>query len=75
MANVSDDSLAAYHNLVSENAYRLRGRSQAEYDDLYQEGIIAAWTALSEGREPTLEDDIAPAQMAWVRKLRRQTGR
>jgi hypothetical protein len=73
-----NDRVAAYGGLVDSLATEL-SRSQrarqvgAEYDDLYQEGLIAVWTALDAGVDVVGADRIRDRMrnyMRWLGRLR-----
>lgn len=51
--------------MVSFFAKRYDGLHMAEYDDLYQEGMIAVIEALQKGRK-VAKDIVAKRMMTWV---------
>lgn len=72
-----DDQLRNYAGLVDSLARKLSGGARAaqvgaEYDDLYQEGMISAWQALARGVQPSA-DMIENRMRDWLRYLGRQT--
>ena len=70
MLAVTDTQVAAYAGLVSTLAYKLVGYSDAEYDDLYQEGNTAVFLAFRAGAFPSKEV-IRGRMLNWCRYLRR----
>ena len=72
-----NDQVAAYSGLVAHLAEKYaatRGAkvASAEYDDLYQEGMIDVWQALERGVTPstvTIENQMRK----WIRTMRRQS--
>lgn len=70
MAAVTSEAVAAYSGVVRRAATRYVGIANAEYDDLYQEGLISVWQALSRGLRPSLL--VIDGRMKdWTRFLRR----
>jgi len=72
-----DDQLRNYAGLVDSLARKLSAGPRAaqvgaEYDDLYQEGMIAIWQALGRGVTPSAEI-IEDRIRNWFRWLGRQT--
>lgn len=70
MAAVTSEAVAAYSNVVKRLATRYVGIANAEYDDLYQEGLISVWQALGRGLSPSL-GVIEGRMVDWTRFLRR----
>lgn len=70
--DVADSELVAYQPLVKSLAKKYVGRSGAEWDDLYQEGMISVWEALRRKNIPSSEV-VTYAMLQWVRFLRRLT--
>lgn len=70
MAAVTDEAVAAYSGIVKRIATRYVGIANAEYDDLFQEGWISVWQALSRGLTPSREV-IEGRMVDWTRFLRR----
>ena len=56
---------------VKELAERLSRRHRDEYDDLYQEGLIAVWQLRAAGEEVT-EEKIEKRMRKWLRYRGRQ---
>lgn len=70
MVAVTDTQVAAYAGLVTVLAYKLSGYSDAEFDDLFQEGNIAVLLALRAEAFPSKEV-IRGRMLNWCRYLRR----
>lgn len=68
---VTDDEVAAYQELVKHHALRMHGFHGAEYDDLFQEGCLAVFLALRNGKHPS-KDIIVKRMRDWIRKCARQ---
>lgn len=63
--------IKSYEPMMHPLARRLSGRDGAEYDDLMQEGRVAVWQAIENGKTPST--DIAYKRMLnWLRHLRPQ---
>lgn len=65
MPPVTNERVAAYQELVASLARRYNGHHQAEYDDLFQEGMVAVFQALSGGSYPS-KDIVAKRMRRWV---------
>lgn len=70
-SSVTNEQVAEYHETVAFFAKRYDGYMNAEYDDLYQEGMLAVIEALMKGQRP-LKDIIARRMTRWVSKCARQ---
>ena len=70
MAAASNEAVASYQDHVEFLARKYVGLGDAEFDDLRQEGMIAAWQALTRGLRPSTEV-IEGRMIDWVRFLRR----
>lgn len=70
-SSVTSDDVAAYHPLVHKHAKTFSGRFGAEYDDLYQEGLVAVWQALADNHHPS-GTVVKNAMRDWVRVCKRQ---
>lgn len=70
---VSDDQVRDYEDTIRSLARKYIGRAGAELDDLVQEGRIAVWQSLEDGRPPSVTY-IDFAMKLWVRTLRKQIG-
>jgi len=68
---VTDDQLLEHRGLVETLADRLSRRDRNEYDDLRQEGMIAVWELLANGK-PVTEDSITKRMKKWLRYRGRQ---
>lgn len=73
------DRVGDYSGLVADLARRLAkgpgGTSvEAEYDDLYQEGLINVWQTLERGITPTAQI-IEGRMISWKRLMKFQSGR
>jgi DNA-directed RNA polymerase specialized sigma24 family protein len=71
----SSDDVRPYLEIIEVSATRLANspqarRAGAEYDDLYQEGMVAALLSLRRGVNPTLV--IANRMKDWIRLQQRQ---
>jgi hypothetical protein len=69
---VTDVEVAAYRGLVAQVAKRYVGVGGAEFDDLEQEGWIAAWGILSTGLFRPSVLIIERACVDWVRYCSRR---
>jgi DNA-directed RNA polymerase specialized sigma24 family protein len=72
-----NDQVAAYSGLVESLARKHSSGPRAaqvgaEYDDLYQEGLISIWQALERGVTPSAEM-VENRMRDWARYLGRQT--
>ena len=67
--SVSNSEVAAYQELVSSLAWRYNGHCGAEYDDLFQEGMLVVLLALRKGAFPS-RDVIAKRMSRWVSRCR-----
>jgi DNA-directed RNA polymerase specialized sigma24 family protein len=66
-----EDQLRKHAGLVESLADRLSRRDRNERDDLIQEGLIAAWEAITGGK-PVTEDIIVKRMQKWLRFRGRQ---
>jgi DNA-directed RNA polymerase specialized sigma subunit len=55
VAAVRSEAVAKYHAHVTRLARKYVGYSQAEADDLVQEGYIAVWQTLARGLRPSTQ--------------------
>lgn len=68
---VSSEAVAAYRPLVESLANRFKGHDFADYDDLYQVGLIRVWKVLAQGRKPS-RIVVEHAMRDELRRARRQ---
>lgn len=66
-----EGQLRTHTGLVESLAERLSRRDRSERDDLIQEGLIAAWEALTGGKLVT-EDIVVKRMKKWLRYRSRQ---
>lgn len=66
-----EQQLANVRPRIEKLARVLVGRAGAEFDDLVQEGLIAAWESLQAGHVPT-DTFLTHRMKNWVRTLRGQ---
>lgn len=66
-----DEQIGAYSGLVKKLASGLAQYSDAEYDDLYQEGLISVYLALRAGFTPS-KSVIRFRMLTWCRFIARQ---
>lgn len=71
MESVTSEQVAEYEGLCEALARKFVGRAGAEFDDLVQEGRIAVWQSLQDGRAPSTSY-VEYAMRGWVTNLRRQ---
>lgn len=69
---VTSAQVASYSDLVSDLTRPYIGRFDAEYDDLYQEGMEKVFEALRKGQLPAKEH-IKHGMRDWIRTLEYQT--
>lgn len=69
---VSSAAVAPYKDLVESLTRPYIGRFDAEFDDLYQEGMEKVFEALSKGQLPA-KRHIQNGMRDWVRTLEYQT--
>lgn len=71
-AEVSSSAVAPYSELVASLTRPYIGRFDAEFDDLYQEGMEKVFEALSKSQLPA-KQHIQNGMRNWVRTLEYQT--
>jgi DNA-directed RNA polymerase specialized sigma24 family protein len=71
LRGVSSDDVRPFTKLVERVAHRYHGVRGAEYDDLYQEGMVAVCFAITYGFIPD-EDDVKDRVRSWVRHVSRE---
>jgi DNA-directed RNA polymerase specialized sigma24 family protein len=64
-----DQRVGKYKGVISAAAYRFR--NAAEYDDLYQEGMIAVWLCPPDADDPYVSKAIYNRMKMWVRFVKR----
>lgn len=69
-SSVTSAEIEGYVGFVVSSATRLAGsrrarQAGAEYDDLYQEGLIAVWQSLQRGTNPLLP--VQNRMRDWIR--------
>lgn len=70
MRTVGDSEIEEYFPLVETQARQLQ--RYAEYDDLFQEGLISVWEQLSVGEEVRSEQ-VRVKMRAWIRQEKKHT--
>jgi DNA-directed RNA polymerase specialized sigma24 family protein len=58
-----------YERLIADAAYKFR--RAAEYDDLYQEGMIAVWSCPPDADPAVISTAIFNRMKDWVRYIKR----
>lgn len=71
MTSVTSQEVASYLPTIERQARYIASQGKAEYDDLRQEGMIAAWLTLERGIVPH-PGIIYHRMLDWVRYLGRQ---
>ncbi len=69
MQSREEDRITAYEKLVSSAAYKFR--AAAEYDDLYQEGMIAVWKCPPDASHELISAAVYNRMKDWVRYTKR----
>jgi DNA-directed RNA polymerase specialized sigma24 family protein len=64
-----DEHIREYEKLVATAAYKLR--NAAEYDDLYQEGMIAVWSLPPDTDSKYVSEAIFNRMKDWIRFIKR----
>lgn len=76
MLSPDEKRIGEYEKVISAAAWKFR--NAAEYDDLYQEGMIAVWLCPSDAESHTINSAIYNRMKNWVRYVKRlrhyQTG-
>lgn len=62
--------IGEYEKVISTAAYRFR--KAAEYDDLYQEGMIAVWLCPPDAETQYVSKAVYNRMKNWVRFVKRQ---
>jgi DNA-directed RNA polymerase specialized sigma24 family protein len=64
-----DTTIGEYEKVISAAAWRFR--NAAEYDDLYQEGMIAVWLCPPDSDPQYINRAIFNRMKNWVRYIKR----
>lgn len=65
-----EELIGEYEKVIASAAYRFR--KAAEYDDLYQEGMIAVWSCPPDADTQYVSKAIYNRMKNWVRFVKRQ---
>lgn len=68
MGSPDDDRVREYERLIADAAYKFR--KAAEYDDLYQEGMIAVWSCPPDADPKYVSQAIFNRMKNWVRYVK-----
>jgi len=69
MLSPDDKRIGEYEKIVATAAYRFR--KAAEYDDLYQEGMIAVWRCPPDADTQYVSQAVYNRMKNWVRYIKR----
>lgn len=69
MLSPDDKRIREYEKLIATAAYKFR--KAAEYDDLYQEGMIAVWSCPPDADPKYISEAIFNRMKDWVRFVKR----
>jgi len=69
MQSREENRIAAYEKLVNSAAHKFR--AAAEYDDLYQEGMIAVWKCPPDASPELVSAAVYNRMKDWVRYTKR----
>jgi len=69
MYTPDDEKVREYTRLIGAAAYKFR--NAAEYDDLYQEGMIAVWKCPPDATPSYIHQSIYLRMKDWVRFVKR----
>jgi DNA-directed RNA polymerase specialized sigma24 family protein len=69
MISPDEQRIREYQKLISSAAYKFR--KAAEYDDLYQEGMIAVWLCPPDADPKVISEAIFNRMKNWVRFTKR----
>lgn len=64
-----DETIGEYEKVIAAAAYRFR--NAAEYDDLYQEGMIAVWRCPPDSDPQYVSKAVYNRMKMWVRYIKR----
>lgn len=70
MKSPDEIRIGEYERVVAAAAYRFR--KAAEYDDLYQEGMIAVWRCPPDASPQVVSSAVYNRLKDWVRFIKRQ---
>jgi DNA-directed RNA polymerase specialized sigma24 family protein len=69
MISPDDKRIGEYEKVIAAAAWRFR--NAAEYDDLYQEGMIAVWLCPPDSDQQYVSKAVYNRLKMWVRYLKR----
>jgi DNA-directed RNA polymerase specialized sigma24 family protein len=69
MLSPDEQRIGEYEKVVAAAAYRFR--RAAEYDDLYQEGMIAVWRCPPDASPQVVQQAVYNRLKDWVRFIKR----
>jgi len=69
MRSPDENRIREYERLIATAAYKFR--KAAEYDDLYQEGMIAVWSCPPDADPRYISEAIFNRMKSWVRFTKR----
>lgn len=69
MFSPDENRIGEYEKVIAAAAYRFR--NAAEYDDLYQEGMIAVWRCPPDADPPYVAQAVYNRLKNWVRFVKR----
>lgn len=69
MIGPDEQRVRDYERLIADAAYKFR--RAAEYDDLYQEGMIAVWSCPSDAEPKVISTAIFNRMKDWIRYVKR----
>ena len=70
MISPDEIRIGEYEKIIAAAAYRFR--KAAEYDDLYQEGMIAVWRCPPDASPQVVSSAVYNRMKDWVRFIKRQ---
>ena len=68
MVSPDEQRVREYERLIADAAYKFR--NAAEYDDLYQEGMIAVWSCPPDADPKYISQAIFNRMKNWVRYVK-----
>lgn len=69
MLSPDEQRIREYEKLIATAAYKFR--KAAEYDDLYQEGMIAVWSCPPDADPKYISEAIFNRMKNWIRYIKR----